>query len=114
MGLNRNLLMGNTDTKNIKAFLTIENGVGNVNIRRYYGYFAAYKFGSISPNPLPNGIKITELYYFTGANRMYIKPTNVAVTINGIQIHDNESNGAVKDYMIANLNKTVPIIFHFE
>lgn len=58
MGLNRNFLMGqNVDLKNIKAMMTVGN------ISETYGFEYKYsRIGSLSPNPLPNGVLVTDCH----------------------------------------------------
>ena len=57
MGLNRNFLMGqNGELKGIKAMMTVGQGFNNM-----FG-FTDGSFGSLSPNPLPNGVLVTECW----------------------------------------------------
>lgn len=78
MGLNRNLLMGqNVDLKNIKAMMTVGYDSS------HYG-FRKGSFGSLSPNPLPNGVLVTECYA-SDYNTCSLYPLSIkSCTINNI------------------------------
>lgn len=112
MGLNR-MMMGNTGTKNIEASLTIGYR-RDIAVYAYGFQETAWKLGgSLSPNPLPNGIEIDTLAVYGRSGECYIDPTNITVTINGVQIRHGEKNTAIRDYMAANVHKTIPVVFHF-
>lgn len=111
MGLNRNLLM-NKKSMDIEASFTI--GRYKTLYAEQYGYSKANNYGSISPSPLPNGVEIFLLYYSVRTDAFYITPNNVTVTINGIQLHNKDTNAAASDYLIKNVKKTIPVIFHFD
>ena len=109
MGLNRNLLMGqneNVDLKNIKAMMT----VGFLN--PVYG-FKAGKYGVLSPNPLPNGVLVTDCHSLF--NVMAFKPESIkSCTINNITFRNGDVNADVVSYLKQNNGKTIPVIFHFD
>lgn len=109
MGLNRTLLMGkNVDLKNIKAMMTV--GRGN---NAYFGFSTDGSFGSISPNPLPNGILVTEC--FAGFGMIILGPNNIAYcTINDIKLHNGDISKATFSFLQGNVGKTIPVIFHFD
>lgn len=107
MGLNRNLLMGqNVDLKNIKAMMT----VGNI----FLGYgFNDGKFGSLSPNPLPNGVLVTSCYNFAGT--FSLAPSSIkSCTINNITVNNGTAPNSLVSYLQQNNGKTIPVIFHFD
>lgn len=110
MGLNRLMMTGHQnseDTDGIKAMLTVSPTFPST-----YGYNANLGKGAIAPNPLPNGVRITYLEVEDGRS-VYISP-NVPVTINGITVSDGEVSPApLVGYLINNLGKQVPVIFHF-
>lgn len=117
MGLNRNLLMGQSvDLKNIKAMMTVGYSSG-LNI---YGFYKSAGF--ISPNPLPNGITIEEFgvsYYSTSHSsaryRWKVSPSSLSFTINGVRYNTSGIPPAsLYNYLAANLDKTIPVIFHFD
>lgn len=77
MGLNRNLLMGqNVDLKNIKAMMTVGQKFLLFGLKNG-------TFGSLSPNPLPNGVLVTSCY--AASNGLFLEPSSIkSCTINNI------------------------------
>lgn len=106
MGLNRNFLMGqNVDLKGIKAMMTVGTGFSTIG-------FMDGSFGSLSPNPLPNGVFVTECYAIS--NRLFVAPSSIkSFTINNITIKHNTINKDLFSYLQQNTGKTIPVIFHF-
>lgn len=106
MGLNRNFLMGQNGTlKNIKAMMTVGQGFST------FGFMDG-SFGSLSPNPLPNGVLVTECYAVS--NRFFLTPSSIkSYTINNITIKNNTINKDLFSYLQQNTGKTIPVIFHF-
>ena len=96
MGLNRNLLMGqnvgqSVDLKNIKAMMTVGQGFS------MFGFMDA-SFGSLSPNPLPNGVLVTEC--FAVSNRFFLAPSSIkSCTINNITIKNGTVNKDLFSYI---------------
>ena len=107
MGLNRNFLMGqNVDLKNIKAMMIVGTGFLTVG-------FKDGSFGSLSPNPLPNGVLVTSCYAVI--NMFILKPSSIkSCTINNITINNNTANKNLVSYLKQNNGKTIPVIFHFD
>ena len=107
MGLNRNLLMGqNVDLKNIKAMMT----VGKQSV---FCGFKNGECGSLSPNPLPNGIFVDSCYVIV--NSFILNPSSIkSCTINNITINSGTGNEALGNYLRQNIGKTIPVIFHFD
>lgn len=110
MSLNRLMMTGcknSGDADGIKAMLTV-----SPTFPLSYGYNGNINKGAITPNPLPNGVRITYLELEDG-KKVYISP-NVPVTINGITVSDGEVSPApLVDYLISNIGKQVPVIFNF-
>lgn len=108
MGLNRNFLMGqNVDLKNIKAMMTVGYGSSK------YG-FQNGRFGSLSPNPLPNGVLVTRCYV-DRYNTCFLEPPSIkSYTINNIKFNNNTTDVNLKSYLQQNNGKTIPVIFHFD
>lgn len=112
MGLNRNLLMGqnvgqNVDLKNIKAMMTVGYGSSR------YG-FRKGNFGSLSPNPLPNGVLVTDCYA-TSFNTCTLAPSSIkSCTINNITFNNKTISTYLSPYLQQNNGKTIPVIFHFD
>lgn len=104
----RRLLMGgkHVDLKNIKATLT----VGSVSETQHGYGFSASGGGSISPNPLPNGVSITQLavgYYLTSHSQTrytrLLSPDSLKFTLNGVQYaYSTMANQTLFSYLRAN------------
>lgn len=108
MGLNRNFLMGqNGGLKSIKAMMTVGNLYSQCG-------FKNGQFGSLSPNPLPNGVLVTKCY--TGSlNILQLAPESIkSCTINNITVEIYESSYELVSYLKQNVGKTIPVIFHFD
>lgn len=107
MGLNRMMMMkkNGEDLKNIKAMMTVE--------KNYVSFgFNDGIFGSLSPNPLPNGVLVTNCR--SVFNLLSLKPESIkSCTINNITFVDEEVNENVASYLKQNEGKTIPVIFHF-
>ena len=108
MGLNRMMMMKNSeDLKGIKAMMTVENTSSQ------YGFKNGY-FGSLSPNPLPNGVLVTKCY-IGGLNLLNLAPESIkSCTINNITIKNYTVNSDLFSYIQQNSGKTIPVIFHFD
>lgn len=108
MGLNRNLLMGqNVDLKNIKAMMTIKGTT------RKFGFHNG-EFGSLSPNPLPNGVLVTACYA-DNFGSCILEPSSIkSCTINNIIVSGDTAPDSLVSYLQENNGKTIPVIFHFD
>lgn len=108
MGLNRMMMKNGEDLKNIKAMMTVGN------LSSTYGFDDKYiRTGSLSPNPLPNGVLVTACY----TRRAYfsLEPSSIkSCTINNITVRHNVRNDALESYLKQNVGKTIPVIFHFD
>lgn len=111
MGLNRNFLMGqNGELKNIKAMMT----VGKDSSSYGFQYNQYISFGSLSPNPLPNGVLVTRCY-IGGLGYFFLKPESIkSCTINNITVENYASGDELISYLKQNVGKTIPVIFHFD
>lgn len=106
MGLNRMMMMKNgKDLKGIKAMMTVGQGF------QMFGFMDG-SFGSLSPNPLPNSVLVTECYAVS--DMFFLKPSSIkSCTINNITIKNYERNPDLFLYVQQNNGKTIPVIFHF-
>lgn len=116
MGLNRMMMGGKVDLKSIKAMMTIAH---ISELRNGYGF--APSGGVLSPNPLPNGVFITELamgYYVNSHSQTKLQklltPDTLVFTLNGVRYTKATMNGALRSYLANNIGKTIPVIFHFD
>ena len=107
MGLNRMMMMKNgEDLKNIKAMMTVGQDFSRCG-------FIDGSLGSLSPNPLPNGVLVTECYAVS--NRFFVAPSSIkSCTINNITIKKYTVNSDLVSYIQQNSGKTIPVIFHFD
>lgn len=106
MGLNRMMMKNGEDLKNIKAMMTVGTGFLS------FG-FKDGSFGSLSPNPLPNGVLVTSCYAVS--NRLFLAPSSIkSCTINNTTIANNTVNEDLFSYFQQNKGKTIPVIFHFD
>lgn len=107
MGLNRMMMKNGGDLKGIKAMMTVEKTSSQ------YGFKNGY-FGRLSPNPLPNGVLVTECY-IGSLDILILAPKSIkSCTINNITYRTYVSDAALKSYLKQNVGKTIPVIFHFD
>lgn len=106
MGLNRMMMKNGRDLKNIKAMMTVEAGFLSVG-------FKDGSAGSLSPNPLPNGVLVTECYAVL--DKFVLAPSSIkSCTINNITINNGTVSKDLFSYLSQNNGKTIPVIFHFD
>lgn len=105
MGLNRMMMKNGEDLKGIKAMMTVGTGFEMLG-------FIDGDFGSLSPNPLPNGVLVTKCYAVS--NRFFLTPSSIkSCTINNITVNNGTVNKDLFSYLQQNTGKTIPVIFHF-
>ena len=105
MGLNRMMMKNGEDLKNIKAMMTVGKNSFS------FG-FKDGGAGSLSPNPLPNGVLVTNCH--SVFNGLILQPSSIkSCTINNITFRKEEVNENVASYLKQNNGKTIPVIFHF-
>lgn len=106
MSFNRMMMKNGEDLKNIKAMMTVGEG--------YFSYgFVNGSYGSLSPNPLPNGVLVTNCHPVFHAFRL--EPNSIkSCTINNITFVDGAVNADLASYLKQNNGKTIPVIFHFD
>ena len=107
MGLNRLMMMKNgEDLKGIKAMMTVGQGFNMIG-------FMDGSFGSLSPNPLPNGVFVTSCYNFS--TNFILAPSSIkSCTINNIIVSGDTAPDSLVSYLKQNNGKTIPVIFHFD
>ena len=106
MGLNRMMMKNGEDLKNIKAMMTVGKDFSRTG-------FIDGSVGSLSPNPLPNGVLVTSCYAVS--NRFFLAPSSIeSCTINNITVRNYERNDNLFSYIQQNSGKTIPVIFHFD
>ena len=106
MGLNRMMMKNGGGLKGIKAMMTVGSEFNMIG-------FMDGSFGSLSPNPLPNGVLVTECWAIS--NRFFLVPSSIkSCTINNITIKNGIVNKDLFSYIQQNSGKTIPVIFHFD
>ena len=106
MGLNRMMMKNGVDLKNIKAMMTVGTGFLS------FG-FKDGSFGSLSPNPLPNGVLVTSCYVIS--NKPFLAPSSIkSCTINNLTVSAGLAPENLVSYLKQNNGKTIPVIFHFD
>lgn len=106
MGLNRMMMKNGEDLKNIKAMMTVGE-------QSLICGFKNGKFGSLFPNPLPNGVFVDSCYVIL--NSFILEPSSIkSCTINNITINNGTGNQDLGTYLRQNNGKTIPVIFHFD
>lgn len=71
------------------------------------------EFGSLSPNPLPNGVLVTTCYSLVG--NFVLEPSSIkSCTINNITVNNGKGSKDLSSYLSKNNGKTIPVIFHFD
>lgn len=106
MGLNRMMMKNGGGLKGIKAMMTVGADFSRTG-------FIDGELGSLSPNPLPNGVLVTECYAVS--NMFFLAPSSIkSCTINNITIKNYERNADLFSYIKQNVGTTIPVIFHFD
>lgn len=106
MGLNRMMMKNGEDLKGIKAMMTVGQDFSRIG-------FIDGELGSLSPNPLPNGVLVTQCYFVS--NRAFLAPSSIkSCTINNITVQNYTRNPDLFSYIQQNSGKTIPVIFHFD
>lgn len=100
------MMKNGENLKNIKAMMT----VGGTSPQ--YG-FKDGSVGSLSPNPLPNGVLVTSCYIVR--YKFYLAPSSIkSCTINNITVSEGLAPENLVSYLKENRGKTIPVIFHFD
>lgn len=106
MGLNRMMMKSNE--KDIEAEMIV-------------GYFDVWigftddSFGQLSPNPLPNGVRVSSVAFSPNGTQL-LPATIKSCTLKELDItitHDEVAPGYVASYLASSINKVIPIILHF-
>ena len=108
MGLNRMMMMmkNGEELKGIKVMMTVGRDFSRTG-------FIDGSLGSLSPNPLPNGVLVTSCYAVS--NMFFLEPSSIkSCTINNITVENYTRNSDLFSYIQQNSGKTIPVIFHFD
>lgn len=106
MGLNRMMMKNVVDLKNIKATMLVGNNGSFVGFDNVY-------YGTLTPNPLPNGVFVTHCASQNGY--IALKPTSIKYcTINNFIVRNNYYEEQLTSYLRNNIGKQIQVIFHFD
>lgn len=114
MGLNRMMMKSNKVSKDITAEMVPAisddwNWVG----------FIDGSLGELSPNPLPNGVRVSSVAFKPSDSTTQLLPTSIkSCTLKDIDItvtHGEVISNDVGGYLLSSINSglAIPIIFHF-
>lgn len=114
MGLNRMMMKSNKVLKGITAEMVPAlsddwNWIG----------FIDGSFGELSPNPLPNGVRVSSIAFLLLDSTTQLRPASIkSCTFKDIDItvtHGEVISDDVGTYLISSVNSglAIPIIFHF-
>lgn len=114
MGLNRMMMKSNKVLKGITAemvpFLSDD--------WKWVGFIDG-SLGELSPNPLPNGVRVSSVAFKISDSTTQLLPTSIkSCTFKDIDItvtHGEVISDDVGTYLISSINSglAIPIIFHF-
>lgn len=113
MGLNRMMMKSNKVSKDITAEMVPAlsddwNWLG----------FIDGSFGELSPNPLPNGVRVSSIAFLASDGTTQLLPTSIkSCTLKDIDItvtHGEVISSDVGEYLLNQGNgRAIPLIFHF-
>lgn len=114
MGLNRMMMKSNKVLKDITAEMVpaiSDDG-------KWLGFIDG-SMGQLSPNPLPNGVRVSAVAFLSDGTTQF-RPTSIkSCTFKDIDITvtqgdmDAEWLSLIAQYLISNMNRPIPITFHF-
>ena len=110
MGLNRMMMKSNEILKDIEAEMVVGYS-GD-----WVGFMDLDSVGQLSPNPLTNGVRVS-FVACSPEDGVKLRPATIkSCTLKEIGItitHGEVPMGIVGNYLAGNINKVIPIIFHF-
>lgn len=114
MGLNRMMMKSNKVLKGITAEM-----VPAISDDGEWLGFIDGSVGQLSPNPLPNGVRVSAVSFLPDGTTQ-LRPTSIkSCTFEYIHITVTQGNmdvdelGLLFEYLINNINRPIPITFHF-
>lgn len=111
MGLNRMMMKSNKILKDIEAEMTVGYS-GDL-----LGFMNDVKsFGQLSPNPLPNGVRVSSVVISSKSIAQLLPNTIKSCTLKDINItftHGETVPSFVINYLAGHGDYKIPIIFHF-
>lgn len=114
MGLNRMMMKSNKSLKDITAEMVI-----NISGDWKWIGFIDGSLGEISPNPLPNGVRVSSVAFKISDSTTQLLPTSIkSCTFKDIDVtvtHGEVISNSLGSYLISSSSSglAIPIIFHF-
>lgn len=114
MGLNRLMMKSNKVLKGITAEM-----VPTVSDDWQWIGFIDGSLGELSPNPLPNGVRVSSVAFKISNNTTQLLPTSIkSCTFKDIDVtvtHGEVASDSIAGYIISSWESglAIPIIFHF-
>ena len=114
MGLNRMMMKSNKVLKGITA----EMVPALSDDWKWIGFIDG-SLGELSPNPLPNGVRVSSVAFKTSNGTTQLLPPSIkSCTFKDIDItvtHGEVVSDSIGTYLISSINSglAIPIIFHF-
>ena len=114
MGLNRMMMKSNKVLKDITA----EMVVAISNDWEWVGFIDG-SLGEISPNPLPNGVRVSSVAFNMSDGTTQLLPTSIkSCTFKDIDVtvtHGEVISNSIASYLLSSWSSglVIPIIFHF-
>ena len=114
MGLNRMMMKSNKVLKGITA----EMVPALSDDWKWIGFIDG-SLGELSPNPLPNGVRVSSVAFQLLSSTMQLLPTSIkSCTFKDIDItvtHGEVISDSIGTYLMSSINSglAIPIIFHF-
>lgn len=112
MGLNRMMMKSNKVLKDITAEM-----VPAISDDWEWIGFIDGSLGELSPNPLPNGVRVSSVAFQISDGTTQLLPTSIkSFTFEDIDItvtHGEVVSSDVGNYLLSSGNNAIPITFHF-
>ena len=114
MGLNRMMMKSNKISKDITAEM-----VPAISDDGEWVGFIDGSLGEISPNPLPNGVRVSSVAFKISDDTTQLLPTSIkSCTFKDIDVtvtHGEVISSSIGSYLLSSSNSglAIPIIFHF-
>lgn len=114
MGLNRMMMKSNKVLKDITAEMVL----GLSDDWERMGFIDG-SVGKLSPNPLPNGVRVSSVAFQTSDGATQLLPTSIkSCTFKDIDVtvtHGEVISDSLASYLMSSISSglAIPIIFHF-
>lgn len=111
MGLNRMMMKSNEILKDIEANMVVGYSA------LWLGFLDLDSVGQLSPNPLPNGVRVSSVAFSASDGTIQLRPASIkSCTLNDIDItvtHGEAAPDIVVNYLGSHVRFAIPITLHF-